>query len=166
VVKRRSRPLRIGYFYTDGFVKPSPASYRALQESVDAIKHKYPASEVELVRLSIPDDLGGAEAIKIFLAMSGADGYDRLTTPHLGNDKPDPTLFLPLLVARLPRIVRVILSFLALRVLKDWMMALALRASGRKSAAAYFEWVGKRDEYRKAWLQRVWNSNDLDAIIW
>jgi Asp-tRNA(Asn)/Glu-tRNA(Gln) amidotransferase A subunit family amidase len=166
VVKKRKRPLRIGYFLADGFVKTSPACYRAVLESVEAIKKKYPAEQVELKRLYLPDDLGGVEAIKIFLGMSSADGYDRLTDPHLGKDKVDPTLTLPLLSARIPGFLRAILSFIAAHFLSDWMMAIILKAAGRKSAGDYFKWIVKRDEFREAWKRRVWNAENLDAIIW
>jgi len=165
VVKKRKRPLRIGYVLADGFVETSPASYRAVMESVEALKKKYPIEQVELKRLYLPDDLGGVEAIRIFLGMTSADGYDRLTDPHLGKDKADPTLTLPLLSARLPKILRAILAFVAAHILKDWMMALILKAAGRKSAGSYFGWIVKRDEFREAWKRRVWSAENLDAII-
>ena len=165
VVKRRNRPLRIGYFFNDGFIATSPASYRALKVAVDAVKRKHSSSEVELVRLTIPDDLGGAEALKIFLALTTSDGHDRLTQ-YFGRDKPDQILFLTLLSARLPKILRVIISFILQRVLGDWMMAMVMRASGRKSAGSLFGWVKRRDEFRREWLKRIWNENDLDAIVW
>jgi len=46
------------------------------------------------------------------------------------------------------------------------MMAMIMRASGRKSAGAFFGWVKRRDEFRREWLKRIWNENDLDAIVW
>ncbi|PWN51892.1 amidase signature enzyme [Violaceomyces palustris] len=164
VAKVRGRPLRIGYYYTDGFIKTTPACYRAVDEAVESLRSKYSDKEVKLVKIPV-SLLGALESLTLFTGMTSSDGYDMLTDPHLGKDKADPTLFLPLLLARMSKLTRSVLAFVASFLLRDWMLALTIKAMGRKSTKDYQKLVAKRDEFREKWHERVWKNLDLDGII-
>jgi hypothetical protein len=166
VVGKRNRPLKIGYFMEDGFIPTSPACTRAVSESITALSLAYPRDQVSLIKLEIPQELGGVEGMKIFLGLSSSDGYDRLLDPHLGVDRLDPTLFLPVLSARLPWFFRIVIVWMLQWVLGERMIAEVLRAGGRKSAKEYFTWVERRDAFRRRWREEVWEREGLDAIVW
>ncbi|KAN0066365.1 hypothetical protein ACQY0O_000459 [Thecaphora frezii] len=164
VAEKRKAPLRIGYYLTDGFIKTTPACYRAVKESVEALRNKYPADQIELIPIE-PNDVQPVEGLEHFLGLTSADGYEYLTDPHLGKDKPDPVLFLPLLLARMPIVVKNIVAFIAKFVLRDARMARLVLAAGRRSAKQYFQLIAKRIAFCHSWNKRVWDGYNLDAIV-
>ncbi|ELU43699.1 amidase [Rhizoctonia solani AG-1 IA] len=89
-----SKPLKIGYFKTDRFVRASPACQRAVLESVEALKGKG-----HIIEEISPPDI--AELLKLFVELSSADGYKTMLS-HLQSDKQEPALFLVTLGPRLP----------------------------------------------------------------
>ncbi|EPQ32148.1 uncharacterized protein PFL1_00345 [Pseudozyma flocculosa PF-1] len=164
VAEKRGTPLRVGYYFTDGFIKTTPACYRAVKESIEALRAKYPSQQVELVAIA-PKDVQPVEGLEHFLGLSSADGYDYLTVPHLGKDRADPVLMLPLLLARLPVFLKRIIAFIARFVLRDARMARLVLAAGRRSAKKYFQVTESRTKFCDAWKKRVWDAYELDAII-
>ncbi|CAD6892028.1 unnamed protein product [Tilletia laevis] len=163
LAKARGKPLRIGIIYTDGFIKTSPACYRAVFESVDAIKRKH-GSEVELVRVPAAK-VRSAEGLQIFTAILGAAGhYDK--TKHI--TAPDG-LIRPILMVvyltRMPGFVYRIIAFICKWVLRDRRLAMIMKAPGQKSALEYQRWVAKKQDFIGEWREQVWDGMGLDGII-
>lgn len=166
VIETRKKPLKVGYYLFDGFIKTSPASYRAVLEAVEALQEKYPERQVQVERVYLPDELSGFEAFKIFFALVSSDGFDTLINPNIGSDSLNVTLRVPTLSARLPWFLRPVVAFILRNVLNESHLAEGVEVAGRKSTTEYMKWVHKRNEFRKAWLEQIWKKNDLDAIIW
>lgn len=156
------RPLRIGYYACDGFIRPSPACIRAVDEAVDALRRKH-GQEIQLVEIA-PKELRAHEALSIFQALTSADGYEGLTR-HLKSDRLESSLYLPVYLARIPGLLRRLIIFIAKYVLREWMLALIVSASRRKSTKDYISWVGKRDDFIADFNKRVWVGHKLDGII-
>lgn len=78
----------------DPLLKASPASQRAVQETVDALRKQ----GHECVEFVIPNVI---EAARVFVALTSADGYKTLTS-HIGPDPRDRTLFLVTLGSKIP----------------------------------------------------------------
>lgn len=164
LVAKRGKPLRIGIYHTDGFVHTTPASYRALEETVTAARKRYTTDEIEFVHLS-KDDVRAVEAMEIFVGLTSAAKYRHLTHPHLHPDPLDPTLYVPVYISRLPAVVRQLLNFILTYILGERDFATLGRATGGKSAEEYFGWVRKREDFRAEWRERVWEGMELDAIV-
>lgn len=161
---KRGKPLRIGIYHTDGFVHTTPASYRALEETVAAARKRYTTDEIEFVHLS-KADVCAVEAMEIFVGLTSAAKYRHLTHPHLHPDPLDPTLYVPVYISRLPAVARKLLNFILHYILGERDFARLGRAAGGKSSEEYFRWVSKRDVFREQWRERVWEGLELDAIV-
>lgn len=164
VAEKRGKPLRVGYILTDGFIKTTPACYRAVKESVEALQAKYPSSQVEVVKIPA-SALDAVTALELFLKMTAADGYRSLTDPHIGKDKLDVTLLLPLFLARMPNFLRRTLFFVARYILRDRLLSRCVAATRTSSAAGYFKAVEARSRWREAWNKRIWDGYSLDALL-
>ncbi|KAJ9122633.1 hypothetical protein QFC22_002062 [Naganishia vaughanmartiniae] len=162
--RQPSRPIRIGVYHTDGFVHTTPACYRAVEETLSALRSKYSDSEIELVPLP-KEDVRAVEAMEIFVGLTSAAKYRHLTHPHLYPDSLEPTLHVPVYISRLPAFVRALISFVLVYILRETDFAKLGRATGGKSAEEYFKWVQRRETFRREWMERVWQGHDLDAII-
>jgi Asp-tRNA(Asn)/Glu-tRNA(Gln) amidotransferase A subunit family amidase len=160
----RGKPLRIGFYLTDGFVHTTPAVYRAMDETLAALRKRYTEEEIELVPL-MKEDVRAVEAMEIFVGLTSAAKYRHLTHPHLAPDKLDPTLWVPVYVSRLPAPVRALIGFILRYVLGERDFAKLGAAAGGKSSEEYFKWVKRREDFKKEWRERVWEGYGLDAII-
>lgn len=161
---KRNRPLRIGIYHTDGFVHTTPASYRAVEETVAAARKRYTSEEIEFVHLS-KKDVRAVDAMEIFVGLTSAAKYRHLTHPHLHPDPLDPTLYVPVYISRLPAVVRQLLNFILYYILGERDFAKLGRATGGKSSEEYFGWVKRREEFKREWRERVWEGMELDAIV-
>ena len=161
--KAKGKPLRIGYYSFEGYSKPSPAILRAMDETIAALRKKYSDREVELVEVDYKL-LRAKEALAIFLALTSADGFDQLIAPLQG-DKMQPSLYLPILTARLPRPLLRLTGFLFRYIIRDNFLATATQRSGRKSAGEYFKAVGDKHRFTEEFDEKVWRHYELDAIL-
>lgn len=160
----RGKPLRIGYYHTDGFVHTTPAVYRAMEETLSALRKRYTAGEIEMVPL-MKEDVRAVEAMEIFVGLTSAAKYRHLTHPHLAPDKLDPTLWVPVYISRLPAPVRALIGFILRYVLGERDFAKLGAAAGGKSSEEYFKWVKRREDFKREWNERVWQGYGLDAIV-
>lgn len=167
VSRARKRPIRIGHYVCDGFVKTSPASIRALRESVTALQDAY-GEDVELVEID-PKALQALESVKIFLHAVGADGFDGLLAPLRAGKIKEPmdlSLFLPVFASRASPWMRKIFYYVLKYVIRDQRLSYVLGGGGRKTAGEHCETVAQRDQFEKDFNTRVWKHYRLDAIIW
>ncbi|KAJ9091080.1 hypothetical protein QFC19_009254 [Naganishia cerealis] len=159
-----ARSIRIGVYHTDGFTHTTPASYRAVEEALAALRAKHSQDEIEIVHLS-KDDVRAVEAMEIFVGLTSAAKYRHLTHPHLSPDALEPTLHVPVYMSRLPAAIRLLIAFILTYILGETDFAKLARAASGKSAEEYFKWVQHRETFRREWRERVWEGYDLDAVI-
>jgi len=149
--------LRFGYYTSDGFVKASPANRRAVLETVAALEQQ----GHECVEFEVPQP---ARAMEIFVALTSADGYKKLTS-HLGPDAQEKSLFLVTLGPRLPGFVRSIASWIIEKAMGDSMFATLMRASKYSSVREFNEYAHQKKQYEKLFHEEVWDKMQFDGII-
>ncbi|KAJ7090201.1 amidase [Mycena belliarum] len=157
--------LRFGY-YTDYYIKASPANHRAILETVAALRN----SGHECIEFEVPDP---TEPFDIFVGLTSADGYKTL----LSNIESDPLVKCFCIFA-----YALSLSFrikdsslfvvahgtglpLPTDTIQDAKFAASLRATGVKPVREYWGWLARRDRYIAKFYDQVWNKLGLDGII-
>lgn len=165
--KERKRPIRIGYYACDGFIKTSPACIRAMEESVSALKSKYPDSDLRLVEID-PAALQAQKAFHIFTSAVTADSMDGLLAPLRQGKFQEPmdqALFVTVFVARASFWMRKLVYWIVWYFIKDHTLGHIMTAGGSKSAGQHFATVAQRNEYEEEFEERVWKHYELDGIL-
>ncbi|CAE6451957.1 unnamed protein product [Rhizoctonia solani] len=153
-----SKPLKIGYFKSDRFVRASPACQRAVIESVEALKGK--GHTVEEIT---PPDM--AELLKLFVELSSADGYKTMLS-HLQSDKQEPAIFLVTLGPRLPAFVRALSGLLVRLFVSDTTFARLFGASRPRTVSELWESSAARMAADSALQNHLWGQMlNLDVLI-
>ncbi|KAJ7052225.1 amidase [Mycena amicta] len=148
--------LRFGY-YTDYYIKASPATRRAVLETVAALRKQ--GHECVEVAIPTPD-----EAVRIYFALCSADGYRTLFAGP-GSDPVDPSMKAIKLTPRLPMFIRNCITWAVRNVFKDPELSRLLEINGEKSVEELFQWTATRDAYVARFYDEVWNKHELDGII-
>ncbi|KAF7310294.1 hypothetical protein MIND_00403400 [Mycena indigotica] len=148
--------LRFGY-YTDYYVKASPATKRAVQETVAALRKQ----GHECVEIEIPTP---ETALNIYFALCGGDGYRTLFAGP-GSDPIDDAMKPIASMPRLPMFIRNMIVWAANNVFKDPQLGRLLKANGEKSVEELFKWTAIRDDYVTKFYAEIWNKHNLDGII-
>ncbi|SNX81425.1 related to amidase (acetamidase) [Melanopsichium pennsylvanicum] len=161
--KARGTPLRIGYVVGDGILKTTPPVYRAIQETVSALKAKYSNEQVEVVEIE-PSKLQTLEALRIFLMLFTADGYRNLES-YLGPDKLISQVQLPVRLSRFPRWFRGVIVFFVRYIVRDPIYAELAGSIARLSAAEHADTLERRERFVDKWNHTVWQDLALDAFI-
>ncbi|KAJ1306957.1 hypothetical protein OPQ81_007937 [Rhizoctonia solani] len=153
-----SKPLKIGYFKSDRFVRASPVCQRAVLESVKALEEK--GHEIEEVN---PPDM--AELLKLFVEITAADGYKTLLS-HLESDKQEPALFLVTLGPRLPGFIRTLSDLLVRLFIKDSTFTRIFGSSRPRSVTELWASSAARMEANSALQNYLWAQTlNLDVLI-
>ncbi|KAL9936250.1 hypothetical protein V8E36_005092 [Tilletia maclaganii] len=164
LAKARGKKLRIGIIYTDGFIKTSPACYRAVHESVDALKRAH-GSEIEYVRIPT-SKIHAVDGFQIFTAVLGATGHHAKTAAiTAARESIIGPAWLAVHLTRLPRFVHLLMSFVARFVLRDWRVAKIVSSFSMKSARELEGWMGRKSDFVERWNEEVWEGYGLDGII-
>ncbi|KIY62605.1 amidase signature enzyme, partial [Cylindrobasidium torrendii FP15055 ss-10] len=149
--------LKFGYYTSDGFIKASPANKRAVLQSVEALRRQ----GHECVEVVPPS---GHEALEIYLAMTSADDFHRMTS-QIGSDPVDPALYLTVYGSRMPGFILSIATWALRNIIHDPQFATVMDAGGSKSYEKYSKWVERRNEFEKTFFDAVWERHGLDGII-
>jgi amidase len=170
VSEARGKPLRIGYYFCDGYIKTSPACMRGVKESIEALQASadYKDGKLELVEID-PARLNTVEALHIFTSQITSDRCDGLLGPlkmRKVREAMDFALFLPVFAARGATWMTKILYWIVKYVIGDKALGYLLTAGGGKTASQYFDHVARRDQFRAAFRKKVWDFYQLDGIIW
>ncbi|QRW17247.1 amidase [Rhizoctonia solani] len=153
-----SKPLKIGYFKTDRFVRASPACQRAVLESVEALKGKG-----HIIEEISPPDI--AELLKLFVELSSADGYNTMLS-HLQSDKQEPALFLVTLGPRLPAFVRALSNLLVRLFINDTTFTRLFGASRPRTVSELWASSAARLAADSALQNHLWSQTlNLDVLI-
>lgn len=147
--------LKIGFYEDDGFFPASPAIRRAVQEAAGALKALGAAVEP-----FDPPDV--AEAVRLFMAISTADGGTSLK--HLlGRDRPNRMLKVVLDGATAPRHLRPLIA----RYMESQgqrHVAFLVRNGGRRSAEEYWKLVDEKNTYIARFVKAL-DQGEFDAVI-
>lgn len=162
--------LKFGYYTTDGFCRASPASRRAVLESVEALrKLGHECVEFEPVSRASPpavqhraDACAAFRGMEIFVALTSAGGYKALLA-NLHGDPQDPSLFLTTLGVKIPGPIRGIASTLV--NFADPIMSRLISASKVKSVDDTQKWLHLRDLFVEEFRRDVWGTRGFDAIL-
>lgn len=170
-----TKKLKVGYYFDDGVTIASPPVYRAIMQTVQALK----SQGHDVVLVSPPNVV---EAVRVFVALTSDESYPypslsplpfstMLTSTRyadlrlpLKRDPMEPTVRFLLTLARLPRFLRTILIFVITHLLRDPISASTIALLGNKPASQVHAWNIRRDTYRQNfndWFQ----SSQLDCII-
>ncbi|KAJ7105750.1 amidase [Mycena crocata] len=148
--------LRFGY-YSDFYIKASPANKRAILETVTALR----GQGHECIEIEVPDP---TEPMNTFVALTSGDGYSTL----LSGIPPDPLDSSLLVIAygsSLPRFIRVIVAWIVEKLFKDVKFAGTVRSTGAKPFREVLQWTARRNKYNRRFYEEVWNKHALDGII-
>lgn len=148
--------LRFGYYLNDTAVKGSPATHRAVLETVQALR----AAGHECVEIDSPDSI---EALVLLCGLISADGYETMMS-HLGPDKREPALFITTLGPRLPGFVRTAASWVIRTFVGDSKFASFLTHSYKKTVRQFYEYVADKAAFERQTRAALWSA-PLDAII-
>lgn len=147
--------LRIGYFRDDGYLRPTPAMPRAVDEAAAALK----AAGATLVEYTPP---ASQELIYLWFAVLSSDGGNTLREALRG-DRPTLQLRPTFLLARMPGPVRAVMAAV-FEGRGEGRLSRLLRSLGEKSVAELWRLTAQRTAMRHAELD-AWNAAELDAVI-
>ncbi|KAF8184988.1 amidase [Mycena galopus ATCC 62051] len=148
--------LRFGY-YTDGYIKGSPANKRAISETVTALRKQ----GHECIEIEVPDQI---EAFDVFVGVTSADGYKTLLS-GIGSDPLDSSLLVVAHGSAVPGFLRSLACWFIRFFFKDEKLASAINSTGAKSVREYLQWVARRNKYNAKFYEEVWDKHELDGII-
>ena len=147
--------LKFGYYRSDNLFQASPACQRAVTMTVEALER----DGHECVAIEPPD---AAEALRIFVALTSADAYERLLS-NLDGDPSEPALFLIQLQKRLGPTLMGWISWLAP---SDPKLFHITAQAGKKEVQDVYRWNAARDDLVLQIRQQLWNTElGLDGVI-
>lgn len=151
------KKLKFGYYFSDSITRSSPATVRAVQETIDALRK----AGHECVEFStvLP-----ASAMEVFVGLVTSDGYKRMLS-NLEGDPQEDSLFLSTLGAKVPGFVRKIMCFVAQTFIGDRMFPRFFSQARTKSVLEFCEYTNRRNEVEEAWYKEVWDTYQFDGII-
>ncbi|KZV92336.1 amidase [Exidia glandulosa HHB12029] len=152
-----STRLRFGFYTFDGCIRASPATQRAVFETVAALRN----AGHEVVEFTPPDI---TTAVELFVGLTSADGYSTMLEP-IGSDPIMDELFLVTLGPKLPGFVRSIVGWLVEKVLGDEKFRRTFAASKTSTVAGYFKLNVARSQYISRWYKEVWDQGAFDGLI-
>lgn len=151
------KKLKFGYYFCDSITRSSPATVRAVQETIDALrKAGHECVEFSSVLL--------ASAMEVFVGLVTSDGYKRMLS-NLEGDPQEDSLFLSTLGAKVPGFVRKFMCFAAQTFLGDHMFPRFFSQARTKSVLEFCEYTNRRNEVEEAWYNEVWDKYQFDGII-
>jgi len=153
--------LRFGYYLNDGVVKGSPASHRAVLQTVEALRK----AGHECVEIDSPDC---TRALQLFGAITSSDEYEKLIE-HLGPDEKESALFLVLLGPRLPGFVRSFACWVLRTFIGDAKFASILALMHKKSVLEYYNLIADKLAFEQQSRVSLWkgeaSDRTLDAVL-
>ncbi|EJD42148.1 amidase signature enzyme [Auricularia subglabra TFB-10046 SS5] len=151
------RPLRLGYYTFDGCIRSSPATQRAVLETVAAMR----AAGHEVVEFEPPDV---HRSLELFAGITSSDGYETIMDP-IGSDPTEKELFLITLGPRVPGFVRWLVGWAVEKIFGDSYFRADIQSSRKRNAKELFALQAQRDDYMKMWYKEVWDRHGFDGII-
>jgi len=160
--EKRGRPLRFGYFLTDGFSRTSPACIRAVLAAKTALESKH-GKHVEFVELQA-SEVRGAHAMRLFLSIVGCDRFHS-SRKHIAPDAVDPAMKLAFLLPSLPSLIRKLFVFIVRYIIRDRAFAYVVERAFKKTAGGLIDAQAENDDFVEHWNVHVWQRHRLDGIV-
>ncbi|KAI6025550.1 amidase signature domain-containing protein [Pisolithus marmoratus] len=151
------KKLKFGYYFWDSLTRSSPATVRAIQETVNALRK----SGHECVEFST---LLPHSAMEVFVGLVSSDGYKKMLS-YLEGDPQEESLFLSTLGAKVPGFVRSLMCFVARTFLGDSVFPRFFSQARTKSVFEFCDFVDRRNKVEEAWYKEVWNKHEFDGIL-
>ncbi|KAG6335864.1 hypothetical protein ID866_3229 [Astraeus odoratus] len=151
------KKLKFGYYFSDFLVRSSPATVRAVQETVDALRK----AGHECVEFSTPLP---ANAMEVFVALVSSDGYRKMLS-YLQDDPQEESLFLSTLGTKLPGFVRNLICWVVKTFFRDNVFPRFFSLAKTKTVLEFCEFTEKRNKVVDAWYKEVWDEHNFDGII-
>jgi Asp-tRNA(Asn)/Glu-tRNA(Gln) amidotransferase A subunit family amidase len=146
--------LKFGFYLNDNLFTTSPACQRAVKETVAALRK----AGHECIELDPPD---AVECMRIFVALSSADGYEGLLS-NLDGDPAEPSLFLITLQKKLgPTLMR----WISKTAPGDAKLFSITEQAGEKRVIDVRRWQARRDDFVAKVRGQLWGDMQLDGII-
>ncbi|KAI0258705.1 amidase signature enzyme [Gloeopeniophorella convolvens] len=153
------KKLRFGYFLNDNVIKGSPATHRAVLETVAALRK----AGHECVEIESPDAI---RATALFTDFTSADGFEKWLSP-LGRDKVESSLRTMTLWPRMPGFVQASARWFIRTVIGDEIFASIIGHSRRKTVREYYDCVADRVAFEQETRAHFWDAPNpaLDVVI-
>lgn len=151
------KKLKFGYYFCDSLAQSSPATVRAIQETVNGLR-KAGHECVEFSTLLPPS------AMEVFVGLVTSDGYKKMLS-HLQGDPQEDSLFLSTLGAKVPGFVRSLMCWAAQTFFGDRMFPRFFSQARTKSVIEFCDLIDRRNKVEEAWYQEVWDKHEFDGII-
>ena len=149
-------PLRVGYYVDDGFVPPSPACARAVEETVAALR----AAGHECVEWAPPRVV---DAVSLYYALLSADG-GRTMTDQLRGERREAYVTAMQSAINLPRPLKALIATLIRRLLRDPVAAQVFAAARPCGVNALWKLHAARKAYKADFFSR-WHAQGLDVVV-
>jgi len=150
------KPLRIGFYTTDGFFDPQPAIQRAVEEAVEAMQ----ARGHTCGRFDPPEV---TEAVASYYGVMAADGAFRNMIEGLAGEELWTDYKKLHTMAKMPKLLRPLVSRLLSAL--GWRRLAAINsAGGSKTAYEYQELTSWLVSYQSRFIAAM-NEQNIDAII-
>ncbi|GJE91018.1 amidase signature enzyme [Phanerochaete sordida] len=155
-VKLREK-LKFGYYVNDGFIRSSPASRRAVLETVEALRRE----GHECVEFAIPDML---KAINIFLSLTLADGNKTLFSP-IRQDPRQPELTTMAIGPEMYDWTRSLITWALRNVMGDAAIADIMSACKPTTVNEFWSVIDQQKAFIRKINKEVWEKYEFDGII-
>lgn len=155
-VKLREK-LRFGYYINDGFVKSSPASQRAVLQTVEALRRE----GHECIEFVVPDMV---KALSIFLSLTLADGNKTLFSP-IGQDPRQSELTTMAIGPELYGWTRSLVSWILRNVMGDAAFADIMNVCKPTTVNEFWSLVDQQKGFVRRFYREVWEKYEFDGVI-
>lgn len=149
--------MKIGVWWSDGMIRPSPACTRALKMVADA----FAKQGHEVVDFEIPDPV---EALKVGSQLLNADAGKVALTDLTFFENNDAGFAGSVFYQRLPWIIRKVFELYVRYIRGDALWADLLSGYSEKTAVEIWELTARREDYR-ALVFEHWKKSGIDALI-
>ncbi|EKM61689.1 uncharacterized protein PHACADRAFT_135578 [Phanerochaete carnosa HHB-10118-sp] len=147
--------LKFGYYVNDGFIKSSPASQRAVLETVEALSRE----GHECVEFAVPD---AAKALKFFMSLTLADGNKTLFSPIKGDLRVSAFLSLQCCPKGWARLL---ISWVLRYPMGDAVFADIMKLCKTASVEEFWSTIDQQKDYFRKFYKEVWEKYKFDGII-
>ncbi|EKM49959.1 uncharacterized protein PHACADRAFT_264416 [Phanerochaete carnosa HHB-10118-sp] len=175
-IKLREK-LKFGYYVNDGLIKSSPASQRAVLETVEALRRE----GHECVEFAVPDgdwtllrlDLlvkctdiwaTAVKALKLFLSLTLADGNKTLFSP-IKQDPRQKELTTMAIGPELYGWARSLVSWILRHPMGDTVFADIMSICKPVSVDEFWSTIDQQKDYVRKFYKEVWEKYEFDGII-
>ena len=155
--QQNQRPLRIGFYESDGWFQPAPACARAVRTAADAFR----ALGHEVVSFPLDE---AAEAAPLYVSLLASQGGFRGFLSGIEGEALHPNYAFLYNVASLPNWLRPMIAWVLANLLGQERKSKLVRVGGGKSVHEYWQVIAERERLKKRLTERF-EAAGLDVLI-